>query len=112
VRLERWASYSTTPGRADSGPNDDPESAARIFIEFIESPAELERAGRAAMEKFLREYDANVVAPRLLSFLPASSSEDRASLEESHDSKALQPATAGHCGDGQGGFAPSTSVGQ
>jgi glycosyltransferase involved in cell wall biosynthesis len=57
-------------------PIDEPESAARILIDLIESPAELERAGRAATEKFLREYDANVVAPRLLRFLRASSRED------------------------------------
>lgn len=57
-------------------PIDDPESAARILIDFIESTAELERAGRAAKEKFLREYDANVVAPRLLRFLRAPSRDD------------------------------------
>ena len=56
-------------------PIDDPERAARILIDFIESPAELERAGRAAKEKFLREYDADVVAPRLLKFLRAPSLE-------------------------------------
>jgi glycosyltransferase involved in cell wall biosynthesis len=57
-------------------PIDDPESAARILIDFIESAAELERAGRAAREKFLREYDADVVAPRLLRLLRASSREE------------------------------------
>jgi glycosyltransferase involved in cell wall biosynthesis len=57
-------------------PIDDPEKAARILIEFMESPAELQRAGRAARERFMREYDADVVAPRLLHFLQASPPDD------------------------------------
>ena len=43
--------------------------AARILIELMESPDELQRAGRAAKEKFLHDYAADVVVPRLLSFL-------------------------------------------
>jgi glycosyltransferase involved in cell wall biosynthesis len=50
-------------------PSDDPEKAARILIDLMESPGELERAGRAAKDKFLHAYDANVVAPQLLAFL-------------------------------------------
>ena len=47
-------------------PVDDPEEAARILIELMESPDELRRAGCAAREKALRDYDAKVVGPRLL----------------------------------------------
>ncbi len=50
-------------------PLDDPEEAARILIELMESPDELQRAGRAAQQKFRRDYDADVVAPRLLGAL-------------------------------------------
>ena len=49
--------------------------SARILIELMESPDELQRAGRAAKEKFLHDYAADVVVPQLLSFLqsmPAS----------------------------------------
>lgn len=53
-------------------PLDDPEAAARILVELMESPDELRRAGRAAREKFRRDYDADVVAPRLLGFLQPS----------------------------------------
>lgn len=56
-------------------PIDDPERSASILIDLMESPAELERAGRAAQERFLREYDADVVAPRLLQFLRVPSVE-------------------------------------
>ena len=52
-------------------PLDDPEEAARILIGLMEAPEELRRAGRAAREKFARDYDAEVVAPRLLAFLGA-----------------------------------------
>ena len=48
---------------------DDPERGARILIDLMESPDERRRAGRAARERFVREYDADVVVPRLLAFL-------------------------------------------
>ena len=50
-------------------PIDDAEDGARILIQLMESRDELERAGRAAKKKFQRDYDADVVAPRLLNFL-------------------------------------------
>jgi glycosyltransferase involved in cell wall biosynthesis len=50
-------------------PVDDPEKAARILVDLMESQAERRRAGQAARERFLRDYDADVVAPRLLAFL-------------------------------------------
>ena len=50
-------------------PVDDPDEADRILIELMESPDELRRAGLAAQERFRRDYDADVVAPRLLEFL-------------------------------------------
>ena len=52
-------------------PIDDPEEAARTLIGLMESPDELQRAGQAARERFSRDYDADVVAPRLLAFLGA-----------------------------------------
>jgi glycosyltransferase involved in cell wall biosynthesis len=53
-------------------PLDDVEESARILIELMESPGELQRAGRAAKEKYLQSYAADVVVPRLLRFLEAA----------------------------------------
>ncbi|SES49892.1 Glycosyltransferase involved in cell wall bisynthesis [Pedococcus cremeus] len=52
-------------------PIDDPEEAARILIGLMESPEELRRVARAGRDRFARDYDAEVVAPRLLAFLGA-----------------------------------------
>ncbi|WP_270886163.1 glycosyltransferase family 4 protein [Pedococcus sp. 5OH_020] len=57
------------PDQGRFWPIDDEEEAARILIDLMESPAELRRAGQAARRRFLQCYDAEVVAPRLLSFL-------------------------------------------
>jgi glycosyltransferase involved in cell wall biosynthesis len=54
-------------------PTDDPVEAARILIDLMESPEELRRAGAAAQARFLRDYDADVVVPRLLQFLQVTS---------------------------------------
>jgi glycosyltransferase involved in cell wall biosynthesis len=53
-------------------PIDDPQRGAEILVDLLEDEQELERAGRAALEKFRGDYDAEVVAPRLVSFLRAS----------------------------------------
>lgn len=50
-------------------PIDDPQRGAEILIDLLESEHELRRAGRAALERFRSDYDADVVAPRLVSFL-------------------------------------------
>jgi glycosyltransferase involved in cell wall biosynthesis len=50
-------------------PLDDVEESARILVGLMESGEELRRAGRAAREKFTHDYDADVVAPRLLGFV-------------------------------------------
>jgi glycosyltransferase involved in cell wall biosynthesis len=63
-------------------PLDDPEAAARTLVDLMEAPAELDRAGRAARRRFLRDYDADTVAPRLLSFLTAARAEGRGSLTD------------------------------
>jgi glycosyltransferase involved in cell wall biosynthesis len=63
-------------------PLDDPEAAARALVDLMEAPAELDRAGRAARRRFLRDYDADTVAPRLLSFLTAARAEGRGSLTD------------------------------
>ena len=63
-------------------PLDDPEAAARALVDLMEAPSELDRAGRAARRRFLRDYDADTVAPRLLSFLTAPRAEGRASFTD------------------------------
>ena len=50
-------------------PLDDAQRGAEILIDLLESEQEVQRAGRAAREKFRSDYDAEVVAPRLVSFL-------------------------------------------
>jgi hypothetical protein len=50
-------------------PLDDAQRGAEILIDLLESEQEVQRAGRAALEKFRSDYDAEVVAPRLVSFL-------------------------------------------
>lgn len=50
-------------------PADDVNRAAQVLVELMECPEELRRTGRAARKRFLRDYDADVVAPRLLQFL-------------------------------------------
>lgn len=52
-------------------PLDDPQEAARILVGVLEDSAGLAAAGRAARQRFLRDYDAAAVAPRLLRFLRA-----------------------------------------
>lgn len=50
-------------------PLDDPRRGAEILVDLLEHEDEVRRAGRAAREKFRRDYDAEVVAPRLVGFL-------------------------------------------
>jgi glycosyltransferase involved in cell wall biosynthesis len=50
-------------------PLDDPARGAEVLIDLLESEQEVTRAGRAARERFSSDFDAQVVAPRLLSFL-------------------------------------------
>jgi glycosyltransferase involved in cell wall biosynthesis len=72
------------PGEGRFWPIDDPEEAADILIDLVEDRRELARAGRAARDKFLKDYDANVVAPQLLRFLrePYTSAGHSSSAEE------------------------------
>jgi glycosyltransferase involved in cell wall biosynthesis len=58
-------------------PLDDAERAAEVLIALMDDPDELERCGRSAKDAFSREYDADVVAPRLLAFLGSSSTPSR-----------------------------------
>jgi glycosyltransferase involved in cell wall biosynthesis len=65
-------------------PIDDPRRGAEILVDLLESEQELRRAGRAALERFRSDYDAEVVAPRLVQFLgsaPGSSVESRPASE-------------------------------
>ncbi|MGN6752586.1 MAG: glycosyltransferase family 4 protein [Intrasporangium sp.] len=63
------------PAEGRFWPLDDPVCAARILTELLEDPEELDRAGQAARRRFHRNYDAEVVAPRLLRFLSAPTHE-------------------------------------
>jgi glycosyltransferase involved in cell wall biosynthesis len=63
------------PAQGRFWPIDDVEGATRILVNLMESPEELERAGGAAKAKFLRDYDADVVAPKLMQFLGAGSAD-------------------------------------
>jgi glycosyltransferase involved in cell wall biosynthesis len=48
---------------------DDPVSAAAVLTKLLDSPAELEEAGKAARARFERDFDLNVVGARMRSFL-------------------------------------------
>ena len=50
-------------------PLDDPDRAAEILVDLMESEPERARVGAAARARFLRHFDSDVVAPRLISFL-------------------------------------------
>lgn len=50
-------------------PLDDPARAARILIDLLEGEQARQEAARAASERFRRDFDADVIGPRLWSFL-------------------------------------------
>lgn len=50
-------------------PIDDPDRGSELLIGLLEDEGERLRAGAAARKKFQRDYDAEVVAPRLIMFL-------------------------------------------
>jgi glycosyltransferase involved in cell wall biosynthesis len=50
-------------------PLDDPVRATTVLLELLDSEPAMQRAARAARERFHRDHDAEVLAPRLLSFL-------------------------------------------
>jgi glycosyltransferase involved in cell wall biosynthesis len=50
-------------------PLDDPAKAAATLIEFLDREPARAMAGKAASERFHRDFDADIIAPRLLSFL-------------------------------------------
>ena len=66
------------PAHGRFWPIDDAAAAARILIALLESPDEARRAGREARAKFLHDYDAAVVAPKLLTFLRSDSRDSEA----------------------------------
>jgi len=51
---------------------DDPALAAKTLIALLDCEPERLRAASAGRERFRRDFDANVIAPRLLSFLEGS----------------------------------------
>ena len=50
-------------------PLDDPARAAALLVDLVDSEPERLKAARAARERFQRDYDVDVVGPRLRSFL-------------------------------------------
>lgn len=50
-------------------PLDNPAKAAATLIELLDSEPTLLRAASAASERFRREFDANLIGPKLMSFL-------------------------------------------
>jgi len=50
-------------------PLDDPDQAAAILVKLLDSEADRLAAARAATARFHRDFDADVIAPRLRSFL-------------------------------------------
>jgi glycosyltransferase involved in cell wall biosynthesis len=50
-------------------PLDDPAQAAAMLIDLLDSESARMKAARAARERFRHDFDADVVAPELLSFL-------------------------------------------
>jgi glycosyltransferase involved in cell wall biosynthesis len=61
------------PAEGRFWPTDDPHEAARILIDLMEDSHELRRVGQAARQRFVRDYDAEVVVPRMLQLLRAPS---------------------------------------
>jgi glycosyltransferase involved in cell wall biosynthesis len=57
---------------------DDPADAAATLIELLDNGPARAAAGKAAYDRFHREFDATVVAPRLRSFLLGDTSPDPA----------------------------------
>jgi glycosyltransferase involved in cell wall biosynthesis len=50
-------------------PLDDPARAAQVLLGLLDSETERVAAGRAARDRFRRDFDATVMGPRLVSFL-------------------------------------------
>jgi glycosyltransferase involved in cell wall biosynthesis len=50
-------------------PLDDPARAAVVLIDLLDCEPERLKAARAALERFHQDYDADIVGPKLLSFL-------------------------------------------
>jgi glycosyltransferase involved in cell wall biosynthesis len=57
------------PDQGRYWPMDEPDRAAEILVGLLASEAERARAGRAARDRFERDYAADVVVPRLIDFL-------------------------------------------
>jgi glycosyltransferase involved in cell wall biosynthesis len=57
-------------------PLDDPAEAAAILLSLLDNEPARAKAARAASERFHRDFDAEVVAPRLVSFLQGAAPPD------------------------------------
>jgi glycosyltransferase involved in cell wall biosynthesis len=58
-------------------PLDDPAAAAKVLIDLMDNESERSTIAAAALARFRREFDAEVVAPRLCSFLMETPYRDR-----------------------------------
>jgi glycosyltransferase involved in cell wall biosynthesis len=54
-------------------PLDDPAQAAAVLLELLEDKPKRQKAAQAARQRFERDFDADVIGPRLRSFLLGSS---------------------------------------
>lgn len=59
-------------------PLDDPDRAAQVLISLVDSAPERARAADAAKARFRRDFDAEGIAPRLVSFLSGTAPEAEA----------------------------------
>jgi glycosyltransferase involved in cell wall biosynthesis len=63
---------------------DDPAEAAAMLIELLDSEPARAAAGKAAYDRFRREFDVNVAAPRLLAFLYGQTPSDSGQRAEAN----------------------------
>jgi glycosyltransferase involved in cell wall biosynthesis len=56
---------------------DDPAGAAHVLIDLMDNESERSAMAAAALARFRRDFDAEVIAPRLLSFLMGAPCRDR-----------------------------------
>lgn len=73
-RIKALAELIDDPTEGRYWPIDDVARAADMLVGLVEDDAERRRAGAAARMRFERDYDADVVAPRLLQLLDGSRS--------------------------------------
>lgn len=81
-------------------PLDDPARAAQTVLDLLDCEPARVKAGRAASERFCRDFDADVIAPRLRSFLLRSHPGHRAAAAGSSIRGPVHAGFAAQEGDG------------